>query len=127
MATRAPAIIAFKNIRRAMNPAGDREVGLDVPEDDRRPMQPQQQFLGAAQVQTRGHFEQFEIEIGLIETVEQHQRIRARGVEAFRDVRRRAEKRRQLHRDGNSYTLFYLAHQLEVGALDVGRAAAPGQ
>ena len=76
----------FQHVLSTMNAACDRQVGVNMSEDDRDPMQPQQQFLGATQSQAGHDFEQFEIQIGLIEAIEQHQRVGAGAIESFRHV-----------------------------------------
>src|SRR5580704_4277421 len=78
----------------AMNAAGNREIRLDVTEYDRDPMQPQQHLLWPAQRKAGHDLERFQIEVRLVKTIEQHESVGTRSVEAFSHVRRSTEEGR---------------------------------
>ena len=61
-----------------MHPSGHCQVGLQVVEQDRHPVQPQQQFLRRAQLQPRLDLQRLQVEVRLVKAVEQHQPGRPR-------------------------------------------------
>ena len=72
MATLPPAMIAFQHVFGRVHAAGDGDVALEMAVENRRPVQPRQQFRRRGEVQRRPHFERFDIEVRLIEAVEEH-------------------------------------------------------
>ena len=82
IATRAPAIMAFRTSCGGVHAPGDGEIGPDVTVEDGDPVQPHQQLVRARQREVRHDLEVLQIEVRQVEAVEQHQRVGARPVEA---------------------------------------------
>ena len=93
----------FQDIDRAVYAPGDRQARPNVAVDDRHPMQPREQLMRLAQMQPGHNLQRFDVEIGLIETVEENQRIGPGAIQPFGNVRNRAEIGREFHRNGNAY------------------------
>ena len=77
MATLAPAIMALEHILGGMHAAGQREVSMDLAVQDGDPAQRQTQLGGGAQIKAVDDFQLFQVEVGLVEAVEEHQPIGA--------------------------------------------------
>ena len=73
---------------------------------------------GRREVQCGNHAQRFEIEVGLVKTVEDHDGIRARLVEAADHVGDRAEVRPDLDRERDAQLRTNLAHDVAVALLD---------
>ena len=75
MVTLAPAISGFEHVFGCMHAAGQGKIGLDAPVQDGDPTQGQAQLVGVAQHQVGDDFQLFQVEIGLVKAVEQHQAV----------------------------------------------------
>ena len=69
---------------------------------------------GRLKVQAGRDFHVFDIEIGLVEAVEEHNCVGASFVEAHAHICRGAEKRRKLHRERNANAALQVADQVDI-------------
>ena len=102
MATCAPAITDFRNVLGAVHAAGHGNVRADVAVDHRGPVEPQQQFAGMAEGEAGHNFQLIDVQVGLIETVEKDQGVRAGCIDMAREICDGAEEVGKLYGDGNS-------------------------
>jgi len=98
--------------------AGDGEIGLDAARKNGDPMQAQQQLILGAELEAGKNLESFEVEIGLVETVEEDQAFGSGQIEAAGQVGEVREVRSELHSDRNAESRGDVAHQGDVGLLD---------
>ena len=105
--------------------AGEREVGLDAAVQDRDPAQRQPQ-LGAVLSVRLGTTSGFQVEVGLVEAVEQHQPVRP-GLDRRRAMCGSAVKNGlSLSASGIDTARPDLLHQLDVAILQLGAAEDSG-
>ena len=120
MATLAPAIMDLTTSVAQCTPPVRAKIGADLAVERGDPVEPQRQLMRIAEDQVRDYFERFQVEIGLIEAVEEHQRVGARGVQAAGHVAHGTEVGPQLDGDGNLDAGFDFLHQVAVDLFDGG-------
>ena len=99
----------------AVYATGHRDIGFDLAVEHRDPAQRQTHFVGAAQDQIWHYFQCFQVNIRLIETVEEDQRIGAGCAEAGRHIGKGAKVRTNLHRHRNRNTRLDIAYNIQIG------------
>ena len=119
MATLAPAIMALSTSRRGVHAAGQGEIRIDAAMQDGDPAQGQAQVAGCAQVKSVCDLQFFEVEIGLVEAVEEHQSIGACFDEAAEQNLAGRCRRAQLHCQRNLDRRLYLCNQIHLGVFQL--------
>jgi len=109
----------LEHVHGGVNAAGDGDVALHQRRDDGDPVQAQQQFIGGAEDQVRRHGQVFQVDVGLVEAVKQHQGISAGGIEFPRHVGEGAEGVAELDGHGDLHAAFHLLDEIAILALDL--------
>ena len=115
MVTLAPAIMDLSTSWAVCTPLVSARSALTRAVQDGDPAQGQAQFVRGAQVQGRHHFQRFDIQVGLVEAVEQHQAVGAGFDQACGKVGQGGEERAELDRQGDVDLLAHIRHQVDVG------------
>ena len=95
-------------------------LGFYSAEEDADPGERQAHGLRRAQQHAGSQFERFEIDIGLVEAIEQHQAVGAGLIEALGHVREVAEERAQLDGDRDVDGGFDGLQNVDVMLFDFG-------
>ena len=109
----------FKHIFGGVDTGGEGQVSLDLPIQDGDPAQGQAQFIGVAQDQVRDDFQVFQVEIGLVETVEKHQAIRTGFDQPFGDIGDGGEEWAEFDCQGDFDAFAHIADQSDVILFDL--------
>src|SRR5437868_7718188 len=102
-----------------MYATGDRKIGCDAAIENRHPSEWQAQLFRGAKYEARHDVEGFEIKVGLIEAIEQHERVDAGPRQPLGHVRRRAEVGTQFYCYGNRDDVFHIVKYVQVDLLDL--------
>ena len=101
-----------------MHAARHGEVGEQFAVEYCDPAQGQAKLVRLAEGEARRDFEVVNVNVGLVEAVEEHERVRAFVHEPPRNVSDRTEVRAELHRHGDRDRALHVAQYLDVAALD---------
>lgn len=113
----------LQHVGGAVDAASGGETGAEASVQNRYPSQGHPHRHGRAQQNVRLHLERFEVNVRLVKAVEQHEAVRAGGVELARHGGEVGEERAQLDRDGNRDFLFHRLENVQISLLHV----SPGQ
>ena len=102
MATFAPAIMALSTSCAVWTPLVSARSALTFAVQDRNPAQRQPQVARSAQFQGSDDFQFFQIEIGLVEAVEQHQAVCAGIDKAAGEIGQGSDEWAELDRQRNA-------------------------
>src|ERR1019366_907427 len=104
----------LQHVAGIMHPTGDGDVGLDLVIQNGGPMEPEAQLMRAAQHQVRYYLQLLQVEVGLVETIKDHDAVGAGFGQTLDEVGARREVRPQLYRNRDMYTLADGAYQVTI-------------
>ena len=124
MVTLAPTMSSFTTSSALWTPPVAARLSLYAPEKNSDPGQRQAKSLRRAQQDIRTDFQFFQINIGLVEAIEENQRVCAGFVQTMGHVRQVAEERAELDRHWNRDRGLHRPQNIEIGFFNVCRGLA---
>ncbi len=104
----------LKQVVRSMHSASQREIERDAPVKHGDPAKRQAQIVRGAEMQVGHYLKLLQVEVGLVEAIEQHQRSSAGIGEAAGHMRQRGKERAELNRYRDVYARTDITHQRDI-------------